>query len=81
MSFFDLYFLGKEIKEELFLVFIYSSEIFKKETIARFVGYVKEIVSAVVEDNRIELGDIKISHDLGIAATTMLQDEESDFGF
>ncbi|MFC2146224.1 condensation domain-containing protein [Acidobacteriota bacterium] len=81
LSFFDLYFLGKEIKEELFLVFVYSSELFKKETIARFVGYVKEIVSAVVEDNMIELGDIKISHDLGIAATTMLQDEESDFGF
>lgn len=81
LSFFDLYFLGKEIKEELFLVFIYSSELFKKETIARFVGYVKEIVSTVVEYNMIELGDIKISHDLGIAATTMLQDEESDFGF
>jgi surfactin family lipopeptide synthetase A len=81
LSFFDLYFLGKEIKEELFLVFFYSSELFKRETIARFVSYVKEIVSAVVENNIIELGDIKISHDLGIAASTILRDEENDFGF
>jgi surfactin family lipopeptide synthetase A len=81
LSFFDLYFRGKEIKDELFFVFIYSSELFKKETIARFVGYVKEIVSAAVENNMIELGDIKISHDLGIAASTILQDEEIDFDF
>ena len=81
MSLFDLYFLGKEIKEELFLVLVYSSELFKKETIARFVGYVKEIVSAVVENSMIQLGDIKISHDLGIAASTILRDEENDFDF
>ncbi|MGD2085003.1 MAG: condensation domain-containing protein [Candidatus Aminicenantes bacterium] len=81
LSFFDLYFLGKEIKEELFLVFVYSSELFKKETIARFVGYTKEIVSTVVENNMIKLGDIKVSHDLGIAAPTILQDEEHEFDF
>jgi hypothetical protein len=81
LSFFDFYFLGKEINEELFLVFVYSSELFKKETITRFVGYIKEIVSAVVENNMIPLGDIKISHDLGIAASTILQDEEIDFDF
>jgi hypothetical protein len=81
LSFFDLYFLGREIKEELFLVFIYSSELFKKETIARFVGYVKEIVSSVAENNMVQIGDIKISHDLGIAASTIFQDEESDFDF
>lgn len=80
-SLFDLYFLGQEIKKELFLIFIYSSELFKKETIARFVGYLKEIVPVVVENNMIKLGDIKISHDLGFAASPILHEEESDFEF
>jgi hypothetical protein len=81
LSFFDLYFMGQEIKEELFLVFVYSAELFKKETIARFVGYLKEIVSVVVENKMIRLGDIKISHDLAIAASTILHEDESDFEF
>jgi non-ribosomal peptide synthetase component F len=81
VSMFDLYFLGAEIKGELFLVLTYSAKLFKKETIERFIGYIEEIIAAVVENRNIILGSIEISHNLGFAETTILHDEENDFGF
>lgn len=81
LSMFDLYLQGAEIKEEIFLVLVYSAKLFKKETIKRFANYVIEIILSVTGNNQIKLKDIKISHDLGIANSTILQDEEEDFGF
>lgn len=81
MSMFDLYFLGAEIKEEFFLVFTYSSELFKIETIERFVNYIKEIISSVTKNIQVRLKDIKISHDLGTAVSSIFPGEKDDFGF
>jgi non-ribosomal peptide synthetase component F len=85
MSMFDLYMSGLEKEGELFLGFTYAAGLFKKETIERFTGYFKEIVSAVIRDNRVKLKDIKISHHLGIAASAVFQHEENrdggGFGF
>jgi len=81
LSMFDLYFLGAEIKEELLLVLTYSSRLFKNETIERFVHYIKEIISSVTENNQERLKNIKISHDLGTAVSTIFHEEEDEFGF
>jgi len=85
LSMFDLYLAGTEAKgetDELFLCFIYAAALFKKETVARFTGYFKEIVSSVTGDKRVRLKDIKMSHDLGIAKSTVFADqEEMDFDF
>lgn len=83
LSMFDLFLSGMEVEEELLLGFTYAAKLFKKETLIRFAGYFRDIVSAVAQDNRVALKDIKISHDLGMAASKILQDEndENDFGF
>jgi len=81
LSMFDLYFQGAEIKEEIFLVLVYSTKLFKKETMEKFINYMIEIILSVTGNNQVKLKDIKISHDLGSAAPTIFQDEEGDFGF
>lgn len=85
LSMFDLYFFGNEGKNEidnLLLGFTYAAGLFKEETIERFAGYFKEIITTVVENKRVKLKDIKISHQLGIAKTAVFQDDgESDFDF
>ncbi len=81
LSMFDLYFYGAEVKEELILGFTYSAKLFKRETIARFVRYIRNIISELVQDDQLELADIKISHDLGSASVKVSTAEERDFGF
>jgi hypothetical protein len=85
LSMFDLYFFGKEEKNEtdsLMLGFTYAAALFKKDTIERFTGYFKEIISAAADNPGMKLKDINISHQLGIARTTLFEDEgESDFDF
>jgi hypothetical protein len=44
----------------------------------KFILYFKEIISAVVENKHIPLEEIKISHDLGEAKSTVPQ---INFGF
>ncbi|MDQ1355233.1 MAG: hypothetical protein QG657_5543, partial [Acidobacteriota bacterium] len=82
-SMFDMFLSGLEMEGELLLGFTYAAKLFKKETMERFAGYCREIVSAIIENNRVKLKDIKISHDLGMAGSKMLldKDTENDFGF
>ncbi|MCP4148657.1 MAG: hypothetical protein GY757_13000, partial [bacterium] len=54
---------------------------FKEETIQRFCEYYQEIVTAVAGNTGIKLKEIKISHDLGVAQSTVLEDEDDEFGF
>lgn len=83
LSMFDLFLSGLEMEGELLLSFIYATKLFKKETVERFAHYCREIISAIAENNRVTLKDIKISHDLGMAGAKILQDEDidNDFGF
>lgn len=85
LSMFDLYLSGVEGKsetDELLLCFTYAAKLFKNETIQRFIRYFKEIVSSVVRDKRVKLSSITMSHDLGIAKSTVFTDhEEMDFDF
>jgi len=80
-SMFDMFLFGAEIGEELILAITYSTGLFKKETMERFIQYFLEIVSAVAANDRIKLKDIKISHDLGIAKAEIFHDEDEAFGF
>ncbi|UCH94257.1 MAG: amino acid adenylation domain-containing protein [Candidatus Aminicenantes bacterium] len=78
---FDILLTGVDTGEELFLVLEYSTELFKKETIQRFIKYYKEIVSAVLANESIPLKNINISHDLVIATSKIYQTNESNFDF
>jgi amino acid adenylation domain-containing protein len=76
----DLVLIGLESAEpqQLFFRLIYSTTLFKPETMEKFILYFREIISAVLENKHIPLKEIKISHELGEAKSTMPQIE---FGF
>jgi amino acid adenylation domain-containing protein len=78
---FDILVTGGDSGEELVLIMEYSTELFKAETIKRFIEYFKEIVSAVVTDETMQLKNVKISHDLVTAASTVYQSSQSEFDF
>jgi hypothetical protein len=61
---FDLYLYSEETEKKLAFSLEYYTGIFKQETVEMFVGILKEIVSAVIENKDIKLKDIKLSHDL-----------------
>jgi amino acid adenylation domain-containing protein len=47
---FDLTLLGMEIEEDLSFTFEYNSNLFKRETVERFAGYFKTVISEVAGD-------------------------------
>jgi hypothetical protein len=67
---FDIAFFCNEGGEELFFTMDYCTKLFKKETLERFTGYFKEIISHVIENSDTRLKDITISHHLLHAAST-----------
>ncbi|MDQ1354235.1 MAG: hypothetical protein QG657_4544, partial [Acidobacteriota bacterium] len=81
---FDLLFTGRDSgeSENLFFTVEYSTELFKKEKIERFISYFKEIIS-ILEKNEsvVALIDIGIEHDLASAASDFYSKVESDFEF
>jgi amino acid adenylation domain-containing protein len=61
------YDLGLNVREtegNFSFIFEYDTRLFKKETIERYVGYFKEILSFVSENKEARLKDIRISHKL-----------------
>jgi acyl transferase domain-containing protein/acyl carrier protein len=77
----DLSFYGQDDGEHLSFTLEYSTTLFKKETIERFIEYFREIISMVTADKEVHLKDIKISHDLSKAKSGVFQDEDQEFGF
>ncbi len=76
---FDISLLYSELADRLLIKFEYSTKLFKRETVERFIVYFKDIVASVVQDKNIKLKDIKISHDLLSAAPDIIHTEQSDF--
>ncbi|MCP5052500.1 MAG: amino acid adenylation domain-containing protein, partial [bacterium] len=60
ISKFDLTIAAQPSGEELAFVFQYCIKLFKKQTIQRFMGYFKQIVSSIVEAPGIKLSEIEI---------------------
>ncbi|MCU0290187.1 MAG: condensation domain-containing protein, partial [Acidobacteria bacterium] len=57
---FDFEINGREVGQGLEFVFGYSTKLFKKETIERFITYFKRIVSLVVNESNIRIRDIEL---------------------
>ncbi|MCX6582230.1 MAG: amino acid adenylation domain-containing protein [Candidatus Aminicenantes bacterium] len=57
---FDLTLRAVETGEKLLLCFEYCTELFKEETVARFCGYFKRVVSGILACPGIRLSDIEI---------------------
>jgi acyl carrier protein len=60
---FDMTLYAQDAGEKVEFAFEYCVKIFKEETIKRFIGYFKEILSIIIKNRDIILKDIKISHD------------------
>jgi hypothetical protein len=56
---FDLTLMAVERGDNLLFTFIYSSKLFKKETVERFSHYFKQTVSSLLENPEIPLADIE----------------------
>jgi amino acid adenylation domain-containing protein/FkbH-like protein len=59
-SLFDLKLEGAEVGEQLQFTFEYCSKLFKEETIKRYIGYFKNVVSTVLNHPGIKIGNIEI---------------------
>jgi acyl carrier protein len=77
---FDIITHAFEVGDAVAFKLRYSTKLFRPEMMERFVNYYREIAWAVVKNTGIKLGDIEISHDLGIAVVEGL-DEEMDDNF
>jgi non-ribosomal peptide synthetase component F len=78
----DLTLVAFEREEKIFFILEYCTALFKRDTMERFISSFKKIVSAVVDNKRIKLADIQISHDLLTAVSPRAyQGAESEFDF
>jgi hypothetical protein len=77
---FDLILNALEGRGKVLFVLEYNTRLFKEETIAQFVIYFKEIVSTVIENKTIKLGEIAVARDF-VDIESNISDEEGDFGF
>ncbi|MGB5978790.1 MAG: amino acid adenylation domain-containing protein [Cyclobacteriaceae bacterium] len=60
ISKFDLALTGSETSRGIHFNFQYARDIFKEETVRRFVGYFIRVIEAVTENSFIRIGDIDI---------------------
>jgi amino acid adenylation domain-containing protein len=77
---FDLDVDVKWVRDRLIFSLKYSTDLFKRQTIERFVAYFREIVSAVIEDREKTLSEIAVSHGFADLEPTA-PDGQEDFGF
>ncbi|MEO5564843.1 MAG: amino acid adenylation domain-containing protein, partial [Chitinophagaceae bacterium] len=57
---FDLTLTATEQADQIYLSLEYCTKLFKKETVERFISYLKNIVAIVLSDINIKIGDIEI---------------------
>ncbi|MCP5050991.1 MAG: amino acid adenylation domain-containing protein, partial [bacterium] len=60
---FDLTLNAEERGDRVFLFFEYSTDLFKEETIKRYLDDIRDIISILVKEGSIKLRDIAITHD------------------
>jgi amino acid adenylation domain-containing protein len=78
---FDVHILCLERKKDLFFELSYNTRLFKKETVERFTGYLRNLLVSILEDEEVKIKDIDISHDLVEITTNIFIDGDSDFKF
>jgi ribulose 1,5-bisphosphate carboxylase large subunit-like protein len=70
-----------EAEEKIFINLVYCTELFKEDTMKRFLSHLIEIISIVSADKEIKIADINISHDFGKAQSNIILGEKTDFVF
>jgi hypothetical protein len=82
-SIFDIAVFCGEIGGKLGITVSYSTSIFKKETIEKYFGYYKDILSFVIENKELtfKLKDICLTSGIKTIESKLIQNETGDFGF
>lgn len=62
VSQFDIILTGSEYKNMLLFSVEYKTRLFSSRTIEQYIDYFREVLSAVLEDDRVQLKDISIAH-------------------
>ncbi|MDV3447835.1 condensation domain-containing protein, partial [Paenibacillus larvae] len=78
ISQFDISFIGWEASDQLVFEIMYRTQLFRKESIGKFITFFKEITQQIIESRNIALKKIEISHDL-VAAQSRKERIEFDF--
>jgi len=78
---FDLILYVNEVGENLYCNFRYSTALFKRETIEKISRHFIEILEQVVENQKIRLDEIKLSHEIAMLDSYNLEEDQSDFDF
>ena len=78
ISTFDLTLVGVEARDKLLFSLEYSTDLFKKETIEKYIENFKEIAAAILKNNDIPLKEINISYGLSEVIPVA---PKVDFGF
>jgi tyrocidine synthetase-3 len=77
----DLDWFGVETKQGIHFMVIYSTKLFDPPKIEKMARRYGEIVTQVLANREIKIGDIKIQHDYLAAETKILAQDQRDFGF
>ncbi|MCP4213865.1 MAG: non-ribosomal peptide synthetase, partial [bacterium] len=67
--------------ERLSMTIQYNENVYEKSFINRVAVHIKEVFAGVVRDEKMQIADIKISHDLLMARANPTQRKKSDFRF
>ncbi|WP_075342512.1 non-ribosomal peptide synthetase [Tenacibaculum agarivorans] len=59
-SIFDLHLIAFEVEDHMEFNFTFQTELYKKETITRFVSYFKQALLSIIENPKSELSDITV---------------------
>ncbi|HLP62581.1 MAG TPA: amino acid adenylation domain-containing protein [Candidatus Deferrimicrobium sp.] len=78
---FDLNLICMEKNEALLFTCEYSTKLFKADTIGRFAGYFKDIITAITENRDIKLEDIQMSLPLSESKSALSLEAGGNFGF
>jgi hypothetical protein len=77
----DIAFFVSEIEEDIYFNLLYCTKLYKLATMERFVGFFKEILTAMVSSSDIKLKDITISHELSPTGADDYKEMTGDFEF
>jgi non-ribosomal peptide synthetase component F len=78
---FDISIFAEDAGAEISFIFQYSTTLFKRETIRRYIQYFNEILTAALADPNKKLQDFVVSHDLLTAKLSADSAQFEDFGF
>jgi hypothetical protein len=78
---FDLQLMAIETGDQIHLLMMYSTRLYKPSTVRQMLDHFIEILKQVLEDDSRQLKDILLPHHLASASTGIEHDDEKDFIF